>query len=69
MTHYDHATAMAYKLDRWSEEPDPRNYELERLAHERKESTVVPKKWSVSRGCRAISYARTKFLSWLPGIP
>lgn len=31
MTHYDHATAMAFKLDCWSEERAPRNFELEAL--------------------------------------
>lgn len=32
MTHYDHATAMAFKLDRWSDDRSLKNYELEALA-------------------------------------
>ena len=35
MTYYDHATAMACKLDVWSEERTPRNFELELLDRER----------------------------------
>ena len=31
MSYYDHATAMAFKLDRWGEERPLRNYELEAL--------------------------------------
>jgi len=40
MTYYDHATAIAYKLDRWSEERAPRNYELERIARQCNSSVV-----------------------------
>jgi hypothetical protein len=29
MTYYDHATYMAFKLDKWAEERTLRNYELE----------------------------------------
>ena len=31
MSYYDHATAMAFKLDRWGEERSLRHYELEAL--------------------------------------
>ena len=31
MSYYDHATAMAFKLDRWGEERPLRHYELEAL--------------------------------------
>ncbi len=31
MTYYDHATYMAFKLDRWAEERTLRNYEVEAM--------------------------------------
>jgi len=31
MTHYDHATAMAFELDRWSKGRIPRNFEREAI--------------------------------------
>lgn len=34
MTYYDHATAMACKLDQWSEQRSLRNFELEALDRE-----------------------------------
>ena len=36
MTYYDHATAMAYGLDRWSESPTPGDIEQEWKARERR---------------------------------
>jgi len=51
MTHYDHATAMAYKLDRWSETRAPRNYELEIQAHENRAPLLAMKKPPVPRRC------------------
>jgi len=32
MTHYDHATAMAFELDRWSKGRLPKSYEREAIA-------------------------------------
>lgn len=37
MSYYDHATAMAFKLDRWGEERPLRHYELEALRCNRPE--------------------------------
>jgi len=38
MTYYDHATAMAFELDRWSKEQIPRSFEREANAREQRQS-------------------------------
>lgn len=53
MTYYDHATAMAFKLDRWGEEQKPRNYELEILASEQHAVASAHKKLTFFQRCLA----------------
>jgi len=40
MTYYDNATAIAYKLDRWSKESAPRNFAIEQIAREHSTSST-----------------------------
>ena len=55
MTHYDHATAMAFKLDKWGEARTLRNFELEALACAQRTSAIAAKKQSAYGRClRAI---------------
>lgn len=58
MTYYDHATAMAYKLDQWSEERSLRNYELEALACEQCRSEFWTKKQSLYRAFVSVFRSR-----------
>lgn len=51
MSYYDHATAMAFKLDRWADERILRNFELEALACEQRASRLVAKKQSFFSRC------------------
>lgn len=44
MTYYEHATAMSFKLDRWSEDRPLKNYELEALACQRRSNAISLKK-------------------------
>lgn len=39
MTHYDHATAMAFELDRWSKQRPLRNFEREAMIRAQSQST------------------------------
>jgi len=65
MTYYDHATAMAYKLDAWSDERTPRNFELELLDRERcasiAESNSGITRWSTFR--QYLAFLRSSKLS------
>jgi len=59
MTHYDQATAMAYKLEQWSELRVLRNYEQEAHASEQRMATQkVPKQSFVKRCILAIGCLR-----------
>ncbi len=49
MTYYDHAAAIAYKLDQWGEPREPRNFELEQIARERRTSTITAQKRTILR--------------------
>jgi hypothetical protein len=51
MTYYEHATAMAFKLDRWAEGRKLRNFELEAQAAELRTSAIFVKKPSILRSC------------------
>lgn len=54
MTYYDHATAMAFKLDRWREERPLGNVELEVLACAQRSSDDGQKKQSLYRRCVSV---------------
>jgi hypothetical protein len=54
MTHYDHATAMAFKLDRWADGRKLRNFELEAQAAELQASAIFVKKPSIFRRCISV---------------
>ena len=73
MTHYDHATAMILKLDRWREDQPLRNYELEALACQHRAAAEKVKKQSffwrrlsafvAARTRRALKLHKSQFLS------
>lgn len=54
MTYYDHATAMAFKLDRWSDERILRNYEREAQACEQFASANSVKELSLFSRCISV---------------
>lgn len=49
MTYYDHATAIACKLDRWSEERWPQSFERELIARDRRSSPLFAQKRTIFR--------------------
>lgn len=51
MSYYDHATAMALKLDRWGDDRPLRNYEREALACAQRKSTKKAKKKTMLQRC------------------
>jgi len=56
MTYYDHATAMAYKLDRWQDEPVPQDCEREMISRARRlPPKVAPKRRLLWRWRRLLS--------------
>lgn len=67
MTYYENATAMAFKLDRWSEERPLRNFELEALECEERTSALFLKKPSIFMRC--ISVLRARIPSEAPDLP
>lgn len=54
MSYYDHATAMAFKLDRWADERILRNFELEALDCEQRALGLVAKKQSFFSRCMSV---------------
>lgn len=69
MTYYDHATAMAFKLDRWSDERILRNYEREALACEELTSANSAKKRSLFRRCISVFHSVERKKSAKASIP
>ena len=63
MTYYDHATAMAFRLDQRVEERIPRNYELELLPAEKIQSTQPKKHRSVFRRLWCFSGHRNRTIT------
>ena len=64
MTYYDHATAMAYGLDQWSETPTPGDIEQEWVALERRALfkpsallSLLHRLFSNFRNCGCIYYS------------
>lgn len=53
MTHYDHATAIAFKLGYWSEDPILRNYEIEALVGKQRLENHVARKPNLLKRCHA----------------
>ena len=51
MTHYDHATAMFFKLDRWSKDRPLKNYELEALACQQRTTAEPANEQSLFKRC------------------
>ena len=54
MTHYDHATAMTFKLGRWSEDRPLKNYELEAIALQQRTTVKRVNKQSFFKRCSTV---------------
>lgn len=70
MTHYDHAVAMAYKLDQWGADRPLRRFEQEALAAEQRDVNryleKTKNKWEISKfPLNSRTTFRHQFYRWL----